>query len=422
MVNVQLVYIVNNIQNFERRLNEESMLKKNVVSFNVKQYHIINKIEILDDITNSRTVDPTLQCILFKVENGFMDKEPVVKLVSTNLQTTIVTSINVSEYEFSGSGGSGNETKFLVRSDLLFDIVKSFDKDDVLTFMYHTDDGKLIIKSGKSKYTLTTYSEENKFPDIETLVSETDNVFTVETSILKELIDKVLFCTSTDYNLRNLNSVLWLVNKDNELTLVGTDGYRLGLTSDRIQTSINQSIQFLVDLKTMKEIYKLVTTTTEPEINVSTSYNTSVVMFDTGDIKIITRTVEDKFPDYSRVVNINTSTMIVFDTEKLKETLKHISVLSNKSGEKLVLEITNNITRFIVRSSDFGEVIDELDIVDKQGSDLIISFNPKLLSEIIKHIDTSKCMFKFVDNVSPVKISPVDSELTYFYVLMPMRI
>jgi DNA polymerase-3 subunit beta len=391
------------------------MTKKNVVSFDVKQSDIIDKIELLDGVTSSRTVDPVLQCILFKVESGFMDKEPTVKLLSTNLQTTITTNISVSELEHNGS-----ETKFLVMSDLLHDIVKSFDDDDVLTFTYHINDGKLIISSGKSKYTLTTYSEVDKFPDTETLVSETDDVFTVETSILEELIDKVMFCTSTDNNLRNLNSILWTFNRNNELVLVGTDGYRLGLTSSEIQTSNNQPIQFLVDLKTMKEIYKLVTTTTEPELKIYV-YNSSVVMFDTGDIKVITRTVEDRFPDYTRIVNINTNITITVNTDELKEVLKRTSVLSNKSGEKLMLEITDNVVKFIVRSSDFGEVVDELDIIDKQGDNLIISFNPKLLNEIIKHIDTNNCEFKFVDNVSPVKISPIDSEFTYFYVLMPVR-
>jgi DNA polymerase-3 subunit beta len=389
--------------------------KNNVVSFDVRQSDIVNKIEILDGVTSSRTVDPVLQCVLFKVESGFMDKEPKVELISTNLQTTITTSVNVSELEH-----SGGDVKFLVMSDLLHDIVKSFDEDDVLTFTYNVDDGKLVIKSGKSKYTLTTYSEVEKFPDVETLIDETDSVITVETSILEELIDKVIFCTSTDNNLRNLNSILWTTNENGELVLVGTDGYRLGLASSEIQTSNNQPVQFLIDLKTMKEIYKLVTTTTEPELKIYV-YNSSVVMFDTGDIKIITRTVEDRFPDYTRIININTNTTVTVNTDELKEVLKRTSVLSNKSGEKLMLEVTDSVVRFVVRSSDFGEVVDELDIIDKQGNDLIISFNPKLLNEIIKHIDTSKCEFKFVDNVSPVKILPVESEFTYFYILMPIR-
>ena len=396
--------------------------KNNVVSFDVKQSDIVNKIEILDGVTSSRsrTVDPVLQCVLFKVESGFMDKEPKVELISTNLQTTITTSVNVSELEH-----SGGDVKFLVVSDLLHDIVKSFDDDDVLTFTYNVDNGKLVIKSGKSKYTLTTYSEVEKFPDVETLIDETDSVITVETSILEELIDKVIFCTSTDNNLRNLNSILWTTNNENgELVLVGTDGYRLGLTSSEIQTSNSQQVQFLIDLKTMKEIYKLVTTTTEPELKIYV-YNSSVVMFDTGDIKIITRTVEDRFPDYTRIININTNinanTTVTVNTDELKEVLKRTSVLSNKSGEKLMLEVTDNVVRFVVRSSDFGEVVDEVDVVNKQGNDLIISFNPKLLNEIIKHIDTGKCEFKFVDSVSPVKISPTNSEFTYYYILMPIR-
>jgi DNA polymerase-3 subunit beta len=389
--------------------------KNNVISFDVKQSDIVNKIEILDGVTSSRTVDPVLQCVLFKVESGFMDKELKVELISTNLQTTITTSVNVSELEH-----SGGDVKFLVMSDLLHDIVKSFDDDDILTFTYNVDDGKLVIKSGKSKYTLTTYSEVEKFPDVETLIDETDSVITVGTSILEELIDKVIFCTSTDNNLRNLNSILWTTNENGELVLVGTDGYRLGLASSEIQTSNNQPVQFLIDLKTMKEIYKLVTTTTEPELKIYV-YNSSVVMFDTGDIKIITRTVEDRFPDYTRIININTNTTVTVNTDELKEVLKRTSVLSNKSGEKLIIEIVGNVVRFVVRSSDIGEVVDEVDIIDKQGNDLIISFNPKLLNEIIKHIDTGKCEFRFVDNVSPVKISPVESEFTYFYVLMPIR-
>ncbi|MFN3692124.1 MAG: DNA polymerase III subunit beta [Fervidobacterium sp.] len=366
-----------------------------MLKFTVNKSEIEKKISIASSAIGSRTVDPILQCLLFKPVNGSL------KIHATDLQTSVIATVQVGEYE-------GNES-FAVDAELIDDIVKNLGEDEI-TFEY--SNGKLVIRGGKTKYNIATVSEIERFPIIES--DESGIKFSIDTSILEEMLDRVSFCASSESAMRALNGVYWEI-ANGFLRLVASDGYRLALAEQKL--NVENDFDFIIALKSVKELEKLLSTTTEPTINIV--YDHSIVSFNAGDVTTIVRTVEETFPDYKRVLPKVFKTRVILNLDDFSEALKRVMIISKRGNEKVQLKITDDVMELSSQSSDFGEAVETIPI-NKDGEDLIVNFNPRFLSEAVKHIDEKELEFNFVDNLSPLQINPRNVE-GYMFIVLPVR-
>jgi len=366
-----------------------------VLKFNVSKSEIVKKIYIASSSIGSRTVDPILQCLLFKPINGHL------RIHATDLQTSVIANIQVGEYEGSDS--------FAVDAELINDIVTNLPEDEA-NFEY--DNGKLIVKSGKAKYSIPTIQDTDRFPIIE--LDESGIQFSIDTSILEEMINRVSFCASTESAMRALNGVYCEVH-GGFLRFVSSDGYRLALTEQKL--GIEYEFEFILALKSIKELEKLLSTTTEPSINVI--YDHSIVSFNAVDVTTIVRTVEETFPDYKRVLPKAFKTRVILNADDFSEALKRVTIIAKRGKEKVQLKITDDVMELTSQSQDFGDVNETIPIT-KDGEDLIVNFNPRFLNEAVKHIDEKEIEFNFVDNMSPLQINPRNVE-GYMYIVLPVR-
>ncbi|ABR30402.1 DNA polymerase III subunit beta [Thermosipho melanesiensis] len=365
-----------------------------MLSFLINKSELEKKISVAANAVGSKTVDPILQCLLFSLENE-------TQIYATDMQTFVISKLNV--YEINGNG------KFAVDAKLLEEIVKNVDTEQIL-FSY--DMGKLVLKSGKSSFNLSTHSEPDKFPQIE--LEESGIKFELETSILSEMIDRVLFCASTESAMRALNGVYWEA-KGGYLRLVASDGYRLALTEQKV--NIDADFDFILSLKSMKELDNLIKQTDEPILTVK--FDHKKVWISAGDITVIMRIVEEVFPDYKRVLPKVFKTRIIFNKEEFLEALKRIMIISKRGDEKVRLQINDNILVLNSQSPEYGEVNEEISI-EQEGEDLSINFNPKFLNEAVKKIEEDEVVFNFVDDLSPMQINSKDVN-EYLYIVLPVR-
>ncbi|SHH15489.1 DNA polymerase III subunit beta [Thermosipho atlanticus] len=366
-----------------------------MLKFAINKQEFAKKISVAAQAVGSRTVDPILQCLLFKPENG------AINIYSTDMQTFVVAKLPVSEFD-------GNDF-FAVDAKLLEEIVKNIDEDEVI-FEYNF--GKLNIRSGKTSFNITTYSNPEKFPPLE--FEKAGISFEIETSILSEMIDKVIFCASTESAMRALNGVYWEI-KNKYLRLVASDGYRLALVEQML--NVEAEIDFIISLKSMKELQNMLSGTDEPVIKVTCDHKKMSVT--AGDVTVITRVVEEVFPDYRRVLPKAFKTRISFNKDEFLEALKRNMIIAKRGNDKVKLEIGENVMVLTSQSPEYGEVREELNI-EKEGEDLIINFNPRFLNEAVKNIDEEEIVFNFVDELSPMQVNSKDME-GYLYIVLPVR-
>lgn len=366
-----------------------------MLRFNIQRGELEKKISIAAQAVGSKTVDPILQCLLFKLENDSLN------VYSTDMQTFVISKLEVSEIDGSG--------QFAVDAKILEEIVKNIDNDQI---MLEYKDGKLNVKSGKSSFNLSTYSEPEKFPPIE--IDESGITFEIETSILEEMIDRVIFCASTESAMRALNGVYWEL-KDNYLRLVASDGYRLALAEQKV--SVDSEIDFILSLKSMKELENLIKETDEPVLTINFDHKKLAVK--AGDVTVIMRIVEEVFPDYRRVLPKAFKARIEFNKDEFLESLKRTMIISKRGTDKVQLSISDSTLVLSSQSPEYGEVIEEI-AIEKEGEDIIINFNPKFLNEAVRKIEEEEVVFNFVDELSPMQINSKNVG-EYLYIVLPVR-
>lgn len=354
-----------------------------------------DKLIMASKAVAKKSVKPVLAGFLFEIKNGEFN------LYATDMETGVRAKVNVNELE--------GEGRFVVDAKTILELVKIFPADVVEMFL---EGDNLIITCGSSKFHLPTM-DPSEFPEI--TPTESEAILEIDTSILDEMVDKVIFAAATDEFMRNLNGVFWELT-EGFLRLVASDGFRLALAEEKIEHEITAS--FLLSLKSMKELANVLSNTPEPIVSIK--YDGKRVSLTAGDVETIMRVVDADFPDYRRVLPPAFKTKVVVSKNELLNSLKRILVIAKKGSDAVKFDIAEGKMILSTKSPEAGEAIEEIE-VQKEGEDLTIAFNPKFIVDALRKIDTEEVEMNFVDPTSPLQMNPLDVE-GYIYIVMPIRL
>ena len=202
----------------------------------------------------------------------------------------------------------------------------------------------------------------------------------------------------------------------NFLTGVATDSHRLSSSSLEIEnnTSFNSLI---LPRKTVFQLCSLLSESTETLL-MQTSDNK--IKFSLGNMKLISKVIDGKFPDYKKVVpKTNDKTLVVSSKDFISSIERVASVsLDRKEGVKLVINKDN--IQLSVNSANSGEGNEKIK-ADFNSENLNISFNSKYLIDIASEVEDKNLKMNLKDSASPVLIEDTSDKNSY-YVIMPMKI
>ncbi len=360
----------------------------------VNQGELEDKLVMASKAVAKKSVKPVLAGFLFEVSDE-------LNVYATDMETGVKARVVANEIE--------GEGRFVVDASTILEIVKNL-PSDIVTMELEED--SLKITSGRTRFTLSTM-DPSEFPEF--VSAETDTFIEIDTSILEEMVDKVMFAAATDEFMRNLYGVFWELSEGN-LRLVASDGFRLALMDQ--PAYIKMELSFLISLPSMKELKNVLSNTSESSLRLKFDGKRLSVI--AGDVEVTMRVVDADFPDYRRVLPQDYSTKVVVSRDEMLESLKRISVISKKGSEAVKFTIEDGVFEMSSRSPDLGEVIEEVD-ADVEGEGIVIAFNPKFLQESLRKIDTPEVEMLFDGQTKPLKMKPLERE-DYFYIIMPIRI
>jgi len=144
------------------------------------------------------------------------------------------------------------------------------------------------------------------------------------------------------------------------------------------------------------------------------------IKFTLGKIKLISKVIDGKFPDYKKVVpTTNDKTLIVSSKDFISSIERVASVsLDRKEGVKLAINKDN--IQLSVNSANSGEGNEKIS-AKFSSENLNISFNSKYLIDIASEVVDKNLKMNLKDSVSPVLIED-SSDKNSYYVIMPMKI
>jgi len=293
----------------------------------------------------------------------------------------------------------------------LVDICKALPESATIQFSFK--DQKAQIRSGKSRFTLSTLPAAD-FPVIEEIKS--DCQFAISQDKLKECIERTQF-SMAQQDVRYYLNGLMLEISSGLLRTVATDGHRLAMCEMEVDTGVSHSRQVIVPRKGIQELQRLLETSDE---QVQVEVGTNHIRIRTSELCFTSKLVDGRFPDYERVVPKGGDKLVIVDRELFRQALSRTSILSNEKYRGIRLNIENNNVKIQAHNPEQEEADEEFE-VDYQGGALEIGFNVTYLLDVLSSVRSENVEITLSDSNSSCLIQQPGTE-QYRYVVMPMRL
>jgi DNA polymerase-3 subunit beta len=296
---------------------------------------------------------------------------------------------------------------------LLLDVVRSLPKDD-LTLEYRSAQQDVEVTSGQAKFHLRTLPAEDfpKLPD-----PPAEGTLTVPTAAFVDTISRVARAASRDETRPHLTGVLVTASGD-ELRMVATDSYRLGVKETKLDQQLDGSLEANVPARTLQELGRIATAGGADTIGVAALENQ--VIFTVDGVVLSSRLVEGRFPNYQQLLPETYEHELRVSRDELLEVVRRVGLLAQKNAP-LRLRFTEGSLDVSAQTPDVGEASESLPI-PFAGEELEIGFNPEFFREGLESAESEELILKLISPLRPGLIQSGDEGAGCRYLVMPIRL
>lgn len=366
--------------------------------FEISREALIKPLQLVTGVVERRQTLPVLSNVLLVLEKGQLS------LTGTDLEVELVGRVAVA------AGARDGEVTVPARK--LMDICKSLPDDATLKVDF--DDGKAVIRHGRSRFSLSTLPASD-FPSVEESAGTLE--FSISQRALKVMLDSTSFAMAQQDVRYYLNGLLMEVSAD-YLRVVATDGHRLAMHTERMKIDgAAGKTQVIVPRKGILELSRLLVDGDEP---VSLVLGTNHIRARTKDFTFTSKLVDGKFPDYDRVLPKGGDKVLTAVRHDLRQALNRTAILSNEKFRGIRLMLANDELKIVANNPEQEEA-EEIISVEYKGASLEIGFNVSYLVDVLGVLSTDSVQMILSDSNSSVLIQATENSPS-LYVVMPMRL
>ncbi len=366
------------------------------MKFIIDRETLMKPLQMVNGVVERRQTLPILANVLLSVKG---DK---LSLTATDLEVQMNTHTGVKE---------GEEGDITLPARKLLDICRAL--PDEAEVRISTKDDKAMIRSGRSRFTLTTLPA-GEFPSIET--SEGNLSFSLPQALLKRAIERTYFAMAQQDVRYYLNGLL-LELADKLVRLVATDGHRLALCEVEYPDKFNDNQQVIIPRKGILELVRLLA---EEDTEARVTLGGNFIQISTPEMSFTSKLIDGRFPDYQNVVPVSTDKTVTCDRDPLRQALNRVSILSNEKYRGVRMEFSQGLLRVFAHNPEQEEAEEEV-AVDYNGNSLEIGFNVNYLLDALAACGTEQVQLLLSDPNSCCLIQGAGDKQCK-YVVMPMRL
>ena len=371
------------------------------MQFVVKRDILLKSLNFVQGVVEKKNTLPILSNVLLQL------KDKKLSIIATDLDIIFYDVIENVEIIKDGSTTTS--------AAILYDILRKISSNSELNFHLKSEN-KLSLKSENADFNLLCLPTDN-FPTFADEFEGQD--ISLNNKRFLKLLNKTKISISNDDTRHYLNGIFLHITEAhnrNFLTGVATDSHRLSSSS----LEIEKQIDFTSLILPRKTVFQLCTLLAESSDQLTIQTSDNKIKFTLGNMKLISKVIDGKFPDYKKVVPIsNDKTLLVSSNDFINSIERVASVsLDRKEGVKLLINKDN--VQLSVNSANSGEGNEKIK-AEFNSENLNISFNSKYLIDIASEIENKNLKINLKDSVSPVLIEDLSDKNSY-YVIMPMKI
>lgn len=354
-------------------------------------------------VVEKRTILPILNNVLIRAKG---DK---VRIIATDREISLI-----ADYD----------AKIIIEGDItlsarkLYEMIRELYGD--MIYLKKDEHNTVTMTCGKVIYKIPGVPADD-FPNIGDDIDI--GLFRIEGNILYELIRKTFSTMSTDEMKKNLNGVFFKVEKDGGVCvakMVATDGFRLAISC---VGGVFEGVEFcgldkgiIIPRKGVVEIRRLVEDETGG-VMMGVHQDMCVVRTSSATLKV--SLVNDEYPDYRRVIPVDTGEIVCFNKDVVLRALKRMNVVSSEGCDGVMIRLIKDMMVFSLNNPDVGEANEEVPVSYK-GGEVEVGYGVNFLIDAIEVIDEDMVSFDVGVGVRPGIIRPLGND-NYICAVMPLR-
>lgn len=337
-------------------------------------------------------------------------KDKIIQLSSTDLEIGIQTNI---------TGEIMEEGSLTIPAKTFSEFIALLSEEDV---SIETKDGAVEVVTKKTRSSFQTMIADD-FPK---LYEERGEVIaSLPVKELRDTIAPVIFSASIDSARPALSGVLVKREASPEgggFLLVATDGYRLSMkhymvAKERIKKE-KEDISLIVPARVFREVLAIKDGGEDVSLFVSSTSNQ--ILFELGKTTLVGRLIGDEYPNYDRILPVDSATKVSFEREKLLKAVKMCSVFARDTANIVKFDLKKDVIVVSSKTPSLGENTVEVE-AKLTGEENEIAFNVRYLLDVLSNITAEQMVFEMLGPLNPgvFKIAGDDS---FLHLIMPIRI
>ena len=359
-----------------------------------KKNNLVKGVSIVAKAVPSKTTMPILECILIDATTD------IIRLTANDMELGIQTDI---EGEIIERGMIAIDAK------IFSEIVRKLPDNDVVIETNENLQTTIVCEKAKFDISGKSGEEFSYLPVIEKEDSIEISQFT-----LKEVIRQTIFSIADTESNKLMTGELFEI-KDNMLRVVSLDGHRISIRKIALKDQVNDK-KLVVPGKTLIEVSKILSGEVESQVYIS--YTNNHIVFEFDNTIVVSRLIEGEYFKIDQMLSSDYDTKVKINKKELLSCIDRATLLVKEGDKKpIIINIGDEVMELKIQS-EIGSMNEEI-VINKEGKDLLIGFNPKFLIDALRVIDEEEVTLYLMNAKAPCFIKD-DSE-NYIYLILPVN-
>jgi DNA polymerase-3 subunit beta len=358
----------------------------------VTQENLNRALNVVARVANSRNQLPILANVLVKTSEGRLS------ISATNLDIAITQYIGAKV---------SDEGSITVPARLMQDFIGSLPSG---TISLELKDTKLDIKTDKYQSVVNGILADD-FPVMPAI--QGGQSWSIPSSELRRALQQVVFAASNDESRPVLTAVL-LHTVDGKLCVAATDSYRL---AEKTLGAHKIDNQLLIPASSMNDLLRILDDSAD---EVRITHDEQQVLFVVGDVELVTRLVDGKYPDYRKLIPEKFEFSAVVKRSEFINVAKVSSLFARESAGSVTIHLDEETKTLSIHSiaSQLGENTSEASGKVTGNGD--ITLNSRYLLDGLNAFHGEDIMFGFNGKLEPTILKDPNGG-DYVHIVMPLK-
>ncbi|HWT55621.1 MAG TPA: DNA polymerase III subunit beta [Candidatus Microsaccharimonas sp.] len=358
----------------------------------VTQENLTRALGAVARVANTRGTLPILANVLVKTSNNRLS------LSATNLDIAITQYIGAKVQ---------TEGSITVPARLMQEFISSLPSGVINLELEET---KLKISTDQYNSTVNGIVADD-FPVMPAIAS--GKTIQLDGPLLKKGLQQVVFAASNDESRPVLTGVL-IHSFEGKLYLAATDSYRL---AEKEIGATKDEVSLLVPASAMNDLLRVLADDVE---KVELTYDEQQVLFSVGDVELVARLLEGKYPDYRKLIPTTFAVTVRLKRADLLNVTKVSSLFARESAGSVTIKVDEAAQELSIRSiaSQLGEnTATATGTVSGSGE---ITLNSRYLLDALQAFGAEELTFGFNGKLDPTCLNDTQNS-DYAHIIMPLK-